>query len=59
MNADDTVLDHLTERTIGSALTVSTAVGTGFPEKLYENALAHELRQAGLAALQQRGVPVI
>jgi GxxExxY protein len=49
MNADETVLDHLTEQTIGSALTVSNALGTGFLEKMYENALAHELRKAGLA----------
>ena len=59
MNADETVLDHLTERIIGSALTVSNALGTGFFEKVYENALAHELRKAGLAVLQQRGVTVM
>jgi GxxExxY protein len=59
MNADETVLDHLTEQTIGSALTVSNALGTGFLEKMYENALAHELRKAGLAVLQQRGVTVM
>jgi GxxExxY protein len=67
MNADETVLDHLTERIIGSALTVSNALGSGFLEKLYENALAHELRKslpqaeagAGIAVLQQRGVTVM
>ncbi len=59
MNADDTVLDRLTERIIGSALTVSNALGTGFLEKVDENALAHELRKAGRAVLQQRGVPVM
>jgi hypothetical protein len=30
MNAEETVLDHPTERIIGSALTVSNALGTGF-----------------------------
>src|SRR5271165_5813769 len=59
MNADETVLDHLTERIIGSALTVSNALGAGFLEKVYENALAHELRKAGLAVAQQRGVTVM
>ncbi len=46
MNADETVLDHLTERIIGSALTVYNAVGAGFLEKVYENALVHELRKS-------------
>jgi GxxExxY protein len=58
MNADETVLDHLTDRIIGGALTVSNALGAGFLEKVYENALAHELRKAGLAVAQQRGVAV-
>src|ERR1700688_206255 len=59
MNADETVLDRLTERIIGSALTVSNALGAGFLEKVYENALVHELRKAGLAVARQRGVTVM
>ena len=59
MNADETVLDRLTERIIGSALTVSNALGAGFLEKVYENALVHELRKAGLLVAQQRGVTVM
>jgi GxxExxY protein len=59
MNADKTVPDHLTERIIGSALTVSNVLGAGFLEKVYENALVHELRKAGLAVAQQRGVTVM
>jgi GxxExxY protein len=59
MNADDTVLDHLTRPIIGSAMTVSNALGAGFLEKVYENALAHELRKVGLAVSQQRGVTVM
>jgi len=58
MNADDTVPDDLTERIIGCAMTVSNALGAGFVEKVYENALAHELRKAGLEVAQQRGVTV-
>jgi len=53
MNADETVLDHLTEPIIGSALTVSNALGAGFLEKVYENALAHELRKS--LPLRRRG----
>jgi GxxExxY protein len=67
MNADETVLDHLTEQIIGNALTVSNAFGAGFLGKVYENARAHELRKslpqakagAGLTVVQQRGVTVM
>jgi GxxExxY protein len=59
MNADETGLNELSERIIGCAMTVSNALGAGFLEKVYENALAHELRKAGLAVVQQRGIVVI
>src|ERR1700676_1188411 len=59
MNADETGLDHLTERIIGSALTVSNTLAAGFLEKVYENALVHEHRKAGFAVAQQRGVTVM
>ena len=45
-------------RFVGSALTVLHALGTGFGEKLYENALVHELRAAGLYAAQQHRIVV-
>ena len=32
MNADEIVLDHLMERNLGNALTVSNALGAGFLE---------------------------
>jgi len=35
-----------------------TAVGCGFLEKVYENALAHELHKAGLKVAQQHGLKV-
>ena len=41
-------LNRVTERIIGSAFTVSNELGNGFLEKVYENALAHELRKAGI-----------
>ena len=43
---------------IGAALTVSNTLGVGFLEKVYENALAHELRKAGLAVEQQKVIQV-
>jgi GxxExxY protein len=43
----------LSKRIIGCALTVLHTLGTGFLEKVYENALLHELRKAGLAVSRQ------
>ncbi len=48
--------DPLTERIIGCAYRVSNALGVGFLEKVYENALVHELKKSGLDGQQQ--VPV-
>ncbi|HEX9023562.1 MAG TPA: GxxExxY protein [Geobacteraceae bacterium] len=50
--------DDITERIIGCAYTVANTLGAGFLEKVYENALAHELRKAGLEAKQQFPVTV-
>jgi GxxExxY protein len=58
MNADASVLNPLSKRVIGCALTVSNALGSGFLEKVYENALAHELRKAAVAVEQQRRITV-
>jgi GxxExxY protein len=43
---------------IDCALAVANTLGAGFVEKVYENALAYELRKRGLAVAQQRGVVV-
>jgi hypothetical protein len=40
--------DALTEKIIGCAFTVLNTLGPGFLEKVYENALAHELRYDGV-----------
>lgn len=53
MNADKKRYDDLSERIIGCAFTVANTLGVGFLEKVYENALAHELRKTGLMATQQ------
>jgi GxxExxY protein len=50
--------DRASERIIGCAFTVASTLGAGFVEKVYANALAHELRKHGLAVEQQRAVAV-
>jgi GxxExxY protein len=47
-------LNTISERIIGCAFKVSTTLGVGFLEKVYENALAHELRKNGLKVEQQK-----
>ncbi len=54
MRPDDT----LTERIIGCAYAVANTLGPGFLEKVYENALAHELRKAGFSVTAQQGIEV-
>jgi len=60
MNADPEreCLDVLSRRIIGCALRVSNTLGFGFLEKVYENALALELRAADIAVEQQKPVHV-
>ena len=60
MNADErrSRLDQITEKIIGCVHTVSNVLGTGFLEKVYENALAVELRQINLRVAQQHRIEV-
>jgi len=58
MNANGPVLNPLSKRIIGCALTVANTLGSGFLERVYENALAHQLRKAGLEVTQQCGIAV-
>lgn len=60
MNADERrwKLNSLSEKIIGCAFTVSNALGCGFVEKVYENALVHELRKAGLSVHPQYPIRV-
>jgi GxxExxY protein len=55
MNADvrQLVVNEVTSRVIECAYRVSNSMGAGFLEKVYENALAVELRHAGVAFTQQ------
>lgn len=50
--------DPLTETVIGCVFRVANGLGTGFLEKVYENALLHELRKAGLQAKQQVAISI-
>jgi GxxExxY protein len=58
MHTDDTEINQLSECVIGCAFRVTNTLGSGFLEKVYENALAHELRKAGLIVVQQQGITV-
>ena len=55
---DAWLLEPVTGRIIGCAFRVANALGHGFVEKVYENALAHEMRKSGLGVVQQRGLVV-
>jgi GxxExxY protein len=50
--------DPFTEKIIGCAFTVSNVLGVGFLEKVYENALAHEMRKQCLEVKQQHPIVV-
>ncbi len=58
MDADERRWNEITRTVIGCSYTVSNTLGPGFLEKVYENALAHELRSQGLAVEQQKGLTV-
>jgi GxxExxY protein len=51
-------LNKITEKVIGYCYTVSNGLGAGFLEKVYENALAHELAKAGFQVKQQHPITV-
>jgi GxxExxY protein len=51
-------IDELTQKIIGGAYTVSNKLGSGFLEKVYENALAIEMRKLNLKTEQQFPITV-
>ena len=51
-------MNEITERIIGCVYVVANTLGNGFLEKVYENALAHELRKSGFLVEQQKGIKV-
>ncbi len=50
--------ETLTEKILGGAFKIHNALGYGFLEKVYENALAVELIQTGVPVEQQKTIPV-
>jgi GxxExxY protein len=52
------IQDPLTGLIIGCCFRVANELGPGFLEKVYENALAHELRKAKAKVVQQQGIEV-
>ena len=57
-HADGDSPNDLSGRVIGCAFTVLNTLGAGFLEKVYENALALEVRATGLSVVQQNGAKV-
>jgi GxxExxY protein len=52
-------LDHLTEAIIGAAFAVSNALGHGFLEIVYKNALVEELACQGFTVTKEKQYPVL
>lgn len=51
-------IDEVSRAIIGAAYEVSNRLGVGFLEKVYENALAYELRKSGFEVQQQSPIRV-
>lgn len=54
----DPGLEALTEKIIGAAFAVSTALGHGFLETVYKNAFVEELTVRGLHAITEKAYPI-
>lgn len=50
--------ERLTEKIIGCAMKVHTGLGPGFLESVYQNALAYEIRKAGIKVDCERALKV-
>ncbi|WP_216856024.1 GxxExxY protein [Acidisphaera sp. S103] len=50
---DECLLGSLTERIIGCAFKIANVLGHGFIEKVYENAVTHEMRKSRPRVVQQ------
>ncbi len=51
--------EELSYKIIGAAYEVHNKLGPGFLEKVYENALIHELKLIGLSGIQQKHLDVL
>lgn len=54
-----TIHDPLSQQVIACAWTVQRSLGCGFLEKVYENAMVHECRKAGLDIRAQHPIRVL
>jgi len=52
-NTEETESGSITQAIIGCAYKVANTLGSGFLEKVYENALFYEIQKAGLSVQQQ------
>jgi GxxExxY protein len=52
-------LNAITDRVIGCSFKVANTLGSGFLERVYENALAHELRKSQLGVESQKPIKVL
>ncbi|MEZ4600797.1 MAG: GxxExxY protein [Syntrophotaleaceae bacterium] len=58
MVRDEAFLNSITEQIIGCAYRVANTLGPGFLEKVYENALYHEVKKSGLIVERQHPINV-
>jgi GxxExxY protein len=58
MTYDEAEMNRITEVVIGCAFKVHNTLRSGFAERVYANALAHELRKAGLTVEQEKRITV-
>ena len=59
MTSDQQFLNELSQTVIGLAFKVANALGRGFVEQVYENALAHELTKQSVRFKQQDPLVVV
>ena len=52
-------VNEITESIIGCAFRVANTLGCGFLEKVYENAMSHELAKCGMVVRQQAPLTVL
>jgi GxxExxY protein len=52
-------VNELSEKVLGCAFKVHTALGPGLLESAYQACLAYELRQSGLFVEQEKAVPLV
>jgi GxxExxY protein len=58
MDTDEHRLNEVTERIIKCVYIVANTLGNGFLEKVYENALAYELKKDRVLVEQQKRIQV-